>query len=274
MISKNQIKFVRQLEQKKFRHREGVFVAEGTKVVGDLLKAGFTPSTLFATKEWLNCELSIVNCQLIEVSPDDLRRLSFLQHPQQVLALFPIPSQNCELPARPEGALSSERIVNCELQIVNCELQIVNCELSIALDGIQDPGNLGTIIRIADWFGISNIICSEDTVDAWNPKVVQATMGSIARVNIIYNNLPEFLDTLPSDFPVYGTFLDGENIYTQELTPHGLIIMGNEGNGISDAVRAKVNRRLLIPDFHQGETADSLNVAIATAITVSEFRRR
>ena len=249
MISKNQIKFVRQLEQKKFRHREGVFVAEGTKVVGDLLKAGFSPITIYATKEWLNCELSIVNCQLIEVSPEDLRRLSFLQHPQQVLALFPIPSQNCELP-------------------------IVNCELSIALDGIQDPGNLGTIIRIADWFGISNIICSEDTVDAWNPKVVQATMGSIARVDIIYNNLPEFLDTLPSDFPVYGTFLDGVNIYTQELTPHGLIIMGNEGNGISDAVRAKVNRRLLIPDFHQGETADSLNVAIATAITCSEFRRR
>ena len=139
---------------------------------------------------------------------------------------------------------------------------------------MQDPGNLGTIIRIADWFGISTIVCSEDTVDAWNPKVVQATMGSIARVNIIYTDLPAFLDTLPADFPVYGTFLDGDNIYTQELTPEGLIIMGNEGNGITDAVRAKVNRRLLIPDFHQGETADSLNVAIATAITCSEFRRR
>jgi TrmH family RNA methyltransferase len=146
--------------------------------------------------------------------------------------------------------------------------------LSIALDGVQDPGNLGTIIRIADWFGISDIICSEDTVDAWNPKVVQATMGSIARVNIIYTNLLSFLDSLLTDYPVYGTLLDGENIYTQQLTKEGLIVMGNEGNGISEAVRQRVNRRLLIPDFHDGETADSLNVAIATAITCSEFRRR
>jgi TrmH family RNA methyltransferase len=139
---------------------------------------------------------------------------------------------------------------------------------------VQDPGNLGTIIRIADWFGIETIFCSEDTVDAWNPKVVQATMGSISRVNLIYINLPQMLDNLPADFPVYGTFLDGRNIYEEPLSQEGLIIMGNEGNGISDAVRSRVNRRLLIPDFHQGETADSLNVAIATAITCSEFCRR
>jgi TrmH family RNA methyltransferase len=182
------------------------------------------------------------------VTDDELTRLSFQQHPQQVLALFPIPE-----PA---------------------DLSPLTSHLSLLLDGVQDPGNLGTIIRIADWFGISNIICSEDTVDAYNPKVVQATMGSIARVNIIYTNLLELLDGMPANFPVYGTLLDGENIYTQELTPHGLIIMGNEGNGISDAVRQRVNRRLLIPDFHNGDTADSLNVAIATAITCSEFRRR
>ena len=244
MISKNQLKYIRQLEQKKYRRREGLFVAEGTKVVGDLLQR-YRPEAVFATADWQ--APAGITPQL--VTDDELRRISFLQHPQQVLALFPLPSVN-SLPSS------------------------VNSELSLALDGVQDPGNLGTIIRIADWFGISTIICSEDTVDAWNPKVVQATMGSIARVNIIYNNLPEFLDSLPADFPVYGTFLDGENIYTQELTHEGLIIMGNEGNGISDAVRAKVNRRLLIPDFHQGETADSLNVAIATAITCSEFRRR
>lgn len=183
---------------------------------------------------------------MVPVSPDELHRISFQQHPQQVLALFPLPS----VPTiTPEG-------------------------LMIGLDGVQDPGNLGTIIRIADWFGIDTIICSEDTVDAWNPKVVQATMGSIARVNIVYTNLPDFLGQLPTDFPVYGTFLDGKNIYREELSDHGLIIMGNEGNGISDAVRQRVNRRLLIPDFHQGPTADSLNVAIATAITCSEFRRR
>ena len=245
MISKNQIKFIRQLEQKKFRHREGLFVAEGTKVVGDLLKAGYIPHSLYATPEWI---ASHSGAEATEVTDDELTRLSFQQHPQQVLALFPIPE-----PA---------------------DLSPLTSHLSLLLDGVQDPGNLGTIIRIADWFGISNIICSEDTVDAYNPKVVQATMGSIARVNIIYTNLLELLDGLPADFPVYGTLLDGENIYTQELTPHGLIIMGNEGNGISDAVRQRVNRRLLIPDFHNGDTADSLNVAIATAITCSEFRRR
>ena len=245
MISKNQIKFIRQLEQKKFRHREGLFVAEGTKVVGDLLKAGYIPHSLYATSEWI---ASHSVAEATEVTDDELTRLSFQQHPQQVLALFPIPE-----PA---------------------DLSPLTSHLSLLLDGVQDPGNLGTIIRIADWFGISNIICSEDTVDAYNPKVVQATMGSIARVNIIYANLLELLDGLPADFPVYGTLLDGENIYTQELTPHGLIIMGNEGNGISDAVRQRVNRRLLIPDFHNGDTADSLNVAIATAITCSEFRRR
>ena len=245
MISKNQIKFIRQLEQKKFRHREGLFVAEGTKVVGDLLKAGYIPHSLYATPDWI---ASHSGAEATEVTDDELTRLSFQQHPQQVLALFPIPE-----PA---------------------DLSPLTSHLSLLLDGVQDPGNLGTIIRIADWFGISNIICSEDTVDAYNPKVVQATMGSIARVNIIYTNLLELLDGLPADFPVYGTLLDGENIYTQELTPHGLIIMGNEGNGISDAVRQRVNRRLLIPDFHNGDTADSLNVAIATAITCSEFRRR
>jgi TrmH family RNA methyltransferase len=166
-----------------------------------------------------------------------------------VLALFPIPT-------------------------TNYQLSTINYNLSLALDGVQDPGNLGTIIRIADWFGIENIYCSEDTVDAWNPKVVQATMGSISRVNLIYIDLPQMLDNLQSDFPVYGTFLDGKNIYDESLSQEGLVIMGNEGNGISDAVRSRVNRRLLIPDFHQGETADSLNVAIATAITCSEFRRR
>ena len=250
MISKNQLKYIRQLEQKKYRRREGVFVAEGTKVVGDLLQR-YRPEAVFATADWQ--APAGITPQL--VTDDELRRISFLQHPQQVLALFPLP-------------------VNSQPSTVNCQPSTVNSDLSLALDGVQDPGNLGTIIRIADWFGISTIICSEDTVDAWNPKVVQATMGSIARVNIIYLNLPDFLDTLPADFPVYGTFLDGDNIYTQELTPNGLIIMGNEGNGISEAVRSKVNRRLLIPDFHQGPTADSLNVAIATAITCSEFRRR
>ncbi|MBQ9215383.1 MAG: RNA methyltransferase [Prevotella sp.] len=242
MISKNQIKFIRQLEQKKFRKRERLFVAEGVKVVGDLLKR-YQPQVVYATSEWMAPE----GLSVIPVTEEELQRVSFQQHPQQVLALFPIPDVKPSM--TPTG-------------------------LALALDGIQDPGNLGTIIRIADWFGIEDIYCSEDTVDAWNPKVVQATMGSISRVNLIYCALPEMLDRIPSDYPVYGTFLDGENIYTQQLSQDGLIVMGNEGNGISEAVRHRISHHLLIPAFHPSDTADSLNVAIATAITCSEFRRR
>ena len=180
------------------------------------------------------------------ISDDELHRISFLQHPQQVLGLFPIP----ETPTFSYGN-----------------------ELYLALDGVQDPGNLGTIIRIADWFGIETILCSEETADAWNPKVVQATMGSIARVNLIYTNIPELLDRLPAEVPVYGTLLDGDNIYTQQLTQGGIIVMGNEGNGLTEKVRRRVNRRLLIPSYRSDDTAESLNVAIATAIVCAEFRR-
>ena len=247
MISKNQQKFIRQLEQKKYRKREGLFVAEGTKVVGDLLKR-YTPEAIYSTLQWQAPDG--ISPQI--VTDEELQRISFQQHPQQVLALFPIPSQKSDYP---------QTLLNEQT-------------LTLALDGVQDPGNLGTIIRIADWFGVNTLICSEDTADAWNPKVVQATMGSLARVNIIYTSLTTLLDYLPDNFPVYGTFLDGKDIYTEQLTSGGLIIMGNEGNGISEEVRQRVNHHLLIPNFHQGETADSLNVAIATAITCSEFRRR
>lgn len=237
MISKNQIKFVRQLEQKKYRKKEGLFVAEGPKVVGDLLRAGFKAHTIFATSEWGSQGQSFQ-----EVSDEELRRVSFLQHPQRVLALFFIPTESIP-------SVSS---------------------LSLALDDVQDPGNLGTIIRIADWFGIDTIYCSENTADAWSPKVVQATMGSIARVNIIYTDLQELISK--AQVPVYGTLLDGQDIYTQELSKEGIIVMGNEGNGISAPIRKLINRKLLIPQFHEGP--ESLNVAIATAITCSEFRRR
>ncbi len=251
MISKNQIKYIHQLELKKFRKQEGLFIAEGHKVVGDLLRAGFKPRQIFAVQDWItdnSSQLSVLDSQFSEVNLEELTRLSLLQHPQQVLALFPIPDEQT-IPS-PKNALS------------------------ILLDNVQDPGNLGTIIRIADWFGIDTIYCSLGTVDAWNPKVVQATMGSIARVHIKYVDPQLLFDSLPDNFPVYGTFLDGDNIYTQQLSQQGIIVMGNEGNGISDAVRSRVTHKLLIPDFHKGDTADSLNVAIATAITCSEFRRR
>ena len=247
MISKNKIKYIRSLELKKNRNKEGKFVAEGCKVVDDLL--ALQPADLIvATQEWLHGKHLAVQTEVIEVTEEELKKVSFLQHPQQVLAVF-------------RQATSGDYSINTS-------------ELSLALDGVQDPGNLGTIIRIADWFGITHIYCSQDTADVYNPKVVQATMGSIARVKVEYGNLLALVESLPADVPVYGTLLDGDNIYQQQLENRGLIVMGNEGKGISPALAKKVNRRLLIPNFPEGRaTADSLNVAIATAITCSEFRR-
>ena len=243
MISKNQMKLIKQLEQKKFRKREGLFVAEGPKVVGDLMKRT-QPVAVYATDDY-STNLPV---EVQRISNDELRRISFLQHPQEVLALFPLPSGN--------------------------SVHIAASKLYLALDGVQDPGNLGTIIRLADWFGIEDIICSEDTADAWNPKVVQATMGSIARVNMSYTDLPTLLDQLSEDIPVYGTLLDGNDLYQQPLTQNGLIVMGNEGKGLTEKVRRRVTRRLLIPSYRNDDTAESLNVAIATAIVCAEFRRR
>lgn len=247
MISKNKIKYIRSLELKKNRNKEGKFVAEGFKVVDDLL--ALQPADLIvATQEWLHGKHLADQTEVIEVTEEELKKVSFLQHPQQVLAVF--------------------------RQAQDGDFSINTQELSLALDGVQDPGNLGTIIRIADWFGITHIYCSQDTADVYNPKVVQATMGSIARVKVEYGNLQALVESLPADVPVYGTLLDGDNIYQQQLENRGLIVMGNEGKGISPALAKKVNRRLLIPNFPEGRaTADSLNVAIATAITCSEFRR-
>ena len=247
MISKNKIKYIRSLELKKNRNKEGKFVAEGFKVVDDLL--ALQPADLIvATQEWLHDKHLADQTEVTEVTEEELKKVSFLQHPQQVLAVF--------------------------RQAQDGDFSINTQELSLALDGVQDPGNLGTIIRIADWFGITHIYCSQDTADVYNPKVVQATMGSIARVKVEYGNLLALVESLPADVPVYGTLLDGDNIYQQQLENRGLIVMGNEGKGISPALAKKVNRRLLIPNFPEGRaTADSLNVAIATAITCSEFRR-
>lgn len=247
MISKNKIKYIRSLELKKNRNKEGKFVAEGFKVVDDLL--ALQPADLIvATGEWLRDKHFGAETEVIEVTDEELKKVSFLQHPQQVLAVF-------------KQATSGDYSINTS-------------ELSLALDGVQDPGNLGTIIRIADWFGITHIYCSQDTADVYNPKVVQATMGSIARVKVEYGDLLGLVESLPADVPVYGTLLDGDNIYQQKLENRGLIVMGNEGKGISPTLAKKVNHKLLIPNFPEGRaTADSLNVAIATAITCSEFRR-
>ena len=248
MISKNLIKFIRSLESKKNRERSGLFVAEGPKTVGDLAAVS-QPKTIIATEEWFDKHASGSAAECIVASDDELRKVSFLQHPQQVIGIFHIP----------------QNTFNAE----TC-----NKELCLALDKVQDPGNLGTIIRIADWFGISTILCNEGTVDAFNPKVVQATMGSIARVNIVYTDLAKTLDNLPDGIPIYATSLEGGNIYSQELSTKGIIVMGNEGNGVSQEIMEKANRTLYIPSYSKTDGIDSLNVAIATAITCAEFKRR
>lgn len=244
MISKNKIKYIQSLELKKNRNKENVFVAEGPKLVEALLQVS-TPCFIAATADWIEVNSHLKVLEMVEVTEEELKKISFLQHPQQVLGIFK---------QEPQPKLHLEN------------------SLSIALDDIQDPGNLGTIIRIADWFGIRTILCSENTVDVYNPKVIQATMGSIANVNVAYVNLEEVIKTLPKTFPIYGTLLDGENIYQQTLERKGLIVMGNEGKGISSNIKKYITHKLLIP----GDTkkiAESLNVAIATAITCAEFQR-
>ena len=240
MISKNRTKLIRSLETKKGREKAGLFVAEGPKVVSDLLHGGFLAEEVLEDIE-------------------DIRKVSFLKHPQSVLGIFKMPEE------ADETSKDYSRTFH----------EYIEGQLVLALDGVQDPGNLGTIIRIADWFGIDDIFCSHETADCWNPKVVQATMGSIARVKLHYLDLNLLIENLPTGYPVYATLLDGKDLYTQPLTAHGMIVMGNEGNGITPLLRTKINRKLLIPNYPAGrEAAESLNVAVAASIVCAEFRRR
>ena len=247
-LSKNKIKYIHSLELKKIRKEERVFLAEGPKLVGDLL-GHFPCRFLAATPFWFQEHPGIDASELVEVSQEDLSRASLLKTPQQVLAIFEQPQYTLD----PEAVRSS---------------------LCLALDDVQDPGNLGTIIRLADWFGVEHIFCSAGTADVYNPKTVQATMGALARVKVHYCSLPQHIESL-TDIPVYGTFLNGNIIYTESLSAHGLIVMGNEGKGVSPEVEKLINKKLYIPNYPQErETSESLNVAIATAVVCSEFRRR
>lgn len=240
---------------KKHRKADGVFVAEGRKLVGDLLDA-FECLYIAATADWLQLHAEWLNAQkgrleVDEVTDDELRRVSFQETPQQVLAVFRQPTHAVDV------------------------RQVARENLCLMLDDVQNPGNLGTIVRLADWFGIEHIFCSRGCADLYNPKTVQATMGALARVKVHYADLPEALASLDADTPVYGTFLDGENMYGKTLSEHGVIVMGNEGNGISAEVEQHVTERLYIPNYPEGRaTSESLNVAIATAIVCAEFRRR
>ena len=245
-LTKAQLKHVRSLEQKRHRETFRQFVAEGPKTVGDLMRS-MRPCVVFATDDWPMPPHR--DFDFVPVTQGELSRLSLLKTPQQVVAVFPMPD------ATDEGLDPQAR-------------------LTLALDGVQDPGNLGTIIRLADWFGIRDIVCSEDTADTYNPKVVQATMGSLGRVNVVRTDLKSLLRRYHGETPVYGTTLDGDNIYGARLEARGFVVMGNEGRGISPAVKELLMHRLLIPPFGHGTGAESLNVAIATAIVCSEFRRR
>lgn len=247
MISKAKLKYIRSLDLKKNRKAEGVFVAEGPKLVDDLIRV-YEPVYVAATPQWIVAHPEI---SADEVTEEELCKASFQEHPQQVLAIFRQPKDD-----------------------VN-PIEAVNSNLCIALDDVQNPGNLGTIIRMADWFGIEHVFCSPGCADLFNPKVVQSTMGAIARVKVHYCCLPNLIKSLPEDIPVYGTFLDGDDMYSKQLEQHGLIVMGNEGNGVSTEVAQLVTERLFIPNYPKGrETSESLNVAIATAVICAEFRRR
>lgn len=248
MLSKNKIKYIQSLKDKKGRTEEGVFVAEGNKMVTELLSV-MSCRLLLATSGYLRDNKIPPVDELIEVTEDELKKASFLKTPQQVLGIFVIPRYRFD-------TVSWEQ------------------SLTLMLDGIQDPGNLGTIIRLADWYGIEDILCSFDTADAFNPKVVQATMGALSRVRVHYLDLKEWLENHPR-IPVYGTFLDGEDMYGTALSPNGIILMGNEGNGIRPEIEQLVTNKLYIPTFPADRSSsESLNVAVATAIVCAEFRRR
>lgn len=257
-VTKQNIKDVHALSLKKHRDATQTFVAEGPKVVADLLPL-MRCKVLYATQDFLNGLSSGLtrNVELIEVvDKNTLERLSLLCAPRDVLAVF-----------EKIRAGNSDEAENEEL------LFLPQKSLCLALDAVQDPGNLGTIVRLADWFGIEHIFASTDTADVFAPKVVQATMGAIGRVRVHYCNLPQLLYQMDG-VPIYGTFLDGASIYAEKLTQNGLIVMGNEGRGISAELEARVNKRLYIPPYPVGRaTSESLNVAIATAIVCAEFRR-
>lgn len=240
MVSKNQIKLITSLVQKKYRKQHGLFFAEGIKVIDELLLSNFELDHVFITKPMF---FEVDEKKKTIVTDSELKKISALTTSNDSLAVFKIPKEN----------------------------KIIKEGLIVALDDIRDPGNLGTIIRLCDWFGIKQLICSEQTVDLYNPKVVQATMGSISRVNVSYVDLKNTLEELK--LPVYGTFMDGENIYKANLQQNAVIVLGNEANGISSEIEKIATHKIAIPRFGDLQVTESLNVATATAIVLSEFKR-
>jgi RNA methyltransferase, TrmH family len=241
MVSKNQIKLISSLHHKKFRIAQQLFIAEGVKGIQELLHSNFELEHLYVTVDDFE---SVSVAQKTIISDVDLKKISALTTPNTCLAVFKMPK---------ERAIIEEGLI-------------------VALDTIRDPGNMGTILRLCDWFGVSQVICSKETVDLYNPKVVQATMGSIARVNVKYLDLKDYLKG--TQMPVFGTFMEGDVLYNVDLPAEGIIILGNEANGISPEIEALVTQKITIPRFGDLQQTESLNVATATAIVLSEFKRR
>lgn len=239
MISKRQIKIITSLHQKKYRKSTGLFVAEGKKVIQEFLDSNFELDTLFSTE----ADLFTADRKVTLISESELKKISFLKTPNKSLALFKI---------KDVTSIDSKGLI-------------------VALDDVRDPGNLGTIIRLCDWFGVKHLLCSKATVDCYNPKVIQATMGSLTRVNVVYTDLEKYLSE--TNLPVFGAFMDGENVYKTKLPTDGVLVMGNEANGVSEEISNLITEKIAIPRFGNLQQTESLNVAMATGILLNEFKR-
>ncbi|WP_456378132.1 TrmH family RNA methyltransferase [Lutibacter sp.] len=238
-LSKNQLKLITSLQQKKYRTKNNLFIAEGIKVVNEFLNSNFKVEQLLCVDK--SAYKNIENITVI--SEAELRKISVLKTPNTILGLFKIPSIS----------------------------ELKNEGLILVLDEINDPGNLGTIIRLCDWFGVNQLICSTNTVDCYNSKVVQASMGSLARVSVVYTNIETYLEA--TNLPKYASLMDGENVYKTVLPKNAILVMGNEANGISSSVLKLLKNSISIPRFGKLQQTESLNVATATAILLSEFKR-
>ncbi|MBI9060464.1 MAG: RNA methyltransferase [Marinilabiliaceae bacterium] len=253
MLSKNKQKLITSLAKKKYRDSHHLFIAEGDKLVTDLISNHLSCTLIVCTEQWHNnCHQELTQCQEVIITDESqLKKVSQLKSPPPVIGIF-------------EQKKNTSTSIPLDEQLV------------LFLDEVQDPGNLGTIIRLADWFGIHHVVCSKDCADVYNHKTIQSTMGAIARVTIHYIDPIEFFELAKkTEIPVYGTFLEGENIYSESLTNTGILVMGNEGKGIGPAIAPYVSKKLFIPNYPAGaDTSESLNVSIATAIVCAEFRRR
>ncbi|WP_405383691.1 TrmH family RNA methyltransferase [Maribacter sp. LLG6340-A2] len=239
MVVKSELKLIKSLQQKKYRNEHGLFVVEGKKSIEEVVNSNFRCYGIYVTEP---LEVNVTKDKVNLISRKELAQISSLKNPNGFLGVFYIPEKINEFQS----------------------------DWIMVLDGVQDPGNLGTIIRLCDWFGVVDIVCSTDTVDCYNPKVLQATMGSITRVNVQYKPLDAFLKS--TQLPIYGTFMNGDNVNTTQLPEKGIMVMGNEGKGVSDAIAKLCTHRLTIPQYG-GETTESLNVASATAILLHEIRK-